>query len=121
MSLTEELSYCGLVCSSCPIFLAAREPDATKKHEMIEEIIRACKQFYGVDYKNGDINECDGCKANTGKLFFGCKDCKIRACAIQKEIQNCAYCNEYPCAKLEETFKNEQAAKTRLDQIRAAL
>jgi hypothetical protein len=112
------ISYCGLVCESCMIYLATREVDKTKKEQKLAEIISKCKLYYGVDYKFEDINDCDGCKSESGRLFFACNDCKIKKCAVAKRIDNCAYCSEYACDELLRTFKTEPDAKTRLDEIR---
>ncbi len=67
----EEVSYCGLICGSCPVFLASRETDRIKKDEMIRRIMDMCRIVYGADYKYDEINDCDGCKGGTGRIFFG--------------------------------------------------
>ena len=85
---------------------------------MITEIISKCKAYYGVDYKYEDINDCDGCKSESGRIFFACNNCKIKKCAAEKGIDNCAFCDEYACKELSATFNAESDAKTRLDQIR---
>ncbi len=121
MTSTEILSYCGLICSNCPIYLAGREQDEQKKAILITEIIHTCRDFYGIDYKEVDITTCDGCTSLEGRIFSGCVNCKIRECCSTKGHQNCAYCNEYPCVNLTETFKNEETAKLHLDQIRSHL
>jgi hypothetical protein len=115
------ISYCGLLCQSCPIYLATRETDLSKKQKLISEIIRACKEHYGIEYKYEDINDCDGCTSDIGRLFIGCKDCKIRTCAVQKGIENCAHCDDYPCDELNKTFEAGSGAKERLDTIRISL
>ena len=112
------ISYCGLLCQSCPIYLAARETNELKKQELVSEIILACKEIYGIEYKYEDINACDGCTADTGRLFIGCNNCKVRKCAVQKGVENCAHCDEYVCNDLAELFKSEPASKERLDTIR---
>jgi hypothetical protein len=48
-------------------------------------------------------------------------DCQIRICAIEKGIENCAYCDDYPCEALEKLFATDPGARERLDAIRAAL
>lgn len=116
--MEEIISYCGLVCKRCPIYIASREINKSKKKKMRCNIIDLCKTIYGVDYKFGDINDCDGCKSESGKLFSGCKNCKIRKCAAEKVIDNCAYCEDYVCKKLREIFIVEPNAKMRLDLIR---
>jgi len=116
--MNETISYCGLICKSCTIYLASREPDKFKKQEMISNVIGLCKEHYGIDYNYDDINDCDGCKSVSGKIFFGCSNCKIRKCAIEKGIDNCAYCSEYACNDLLELFKTDSYSKARLDGIR---
>ncbi len=65
-----------------------------------------------------DINDCDGCKANTGRLFSMCKDCEIRKCVVERNIENCAYCKDYACDKLKKFFIDDPSAHARLDEIR---
>lgn len=115
------LSYCGLVCQTCPIHLATIETDPSEKDGMIREIIRLCKTHYGVEYTPEDINECDGCKSRSGRLFFGCKKCEIRKCAIEREVENCAFCDAYACSRLKDIFQKEPETKERLDSVRTGI
>ena len=41
--------------------------------KMRAEVVRICKEHYGVEHKPEDIADCDGCKAEEGRLFSGCK------------------------------------------------
>ena len=115
--MNETISFCGLVCQGCPIFLATREVDKTKKDKMIYDIINMCKEHYGIEYKYEDINDCDGCKSESGRIFSSCKNCKIRECAIERGLDNCAYCDKYECDKLSEIFNTDPNTKVRLDAI----
>jgi hypothetical protein len=112
------IAYCGLDCLSCPIFLATEEQDREKQKEKREEILRLINEHYGLELKLEDITDCDGCMADPGRLFSACKDCPIRRCAIDKELESCAYCDEYVCQTLEEFFSKEPHAKKNLDKIR---
>jgi Protein of unknown function (DUF3795) len=115
--MDETISYCGLSCRTCPIYLASREGDELKKNDLRIGIIKECKKEYGIEYSIHDINDCDGCKSISGNLFSGCTYCKIRVCAIQKKIENCAYCDDYICDLLVEFFKSDRSAKQRLEKI----
>jgi hypothetical protein len=42
--------------------------------------------------------ECDGCK-NTARLCARSKVCYQRNCCIQKGLQGCWECDEFPCGK----------------------
>ncbi|MFA5238165.1 MAG: DUF3795 domain-containing protein [Phycisphaerae bacterium] len=120
----EMIAYCGLNCSTCQIYLATRETDLEKQRQMREQIVIAIKKYLGEEKRVEDITDCDGCKAQGGRLYSNCRNCQIRKCASEKGLENCAYCGEYPCEKLSKFFdsEGEQAgAKKRLDAIKAQL
>ena len=117
--MDEIIAYCGLICHTCPILLATREKNDEKRAKMRAEIAQAIKEHYGVEHKPEDIVDCDGCKTKSGRLF--CKDCEIRKCAREKNIENCAYCSKYACEKLEKVFVTDPEASKRLDEIRSRL
>jgi len=117
--MDEVIAYCGLTCHTCAIFLATRETDSEKKNKMRAEIARVIKEQYGVEQRAEDIGDCDGCRTEDGRVF--CKDCKVRKCAKEKGVENCAYCTEYACDKLKELFVKDPEAKTRLELIRSSL
>jgi hypothetical protein len=117
--MKENLAYCGLICEKCPIYLATREPDEKKKYEIRADIAEQIKKHYGQKTSPEDVGDCDGCKAETGRLF--CTDCQIRICAVEKGIANCAYCDDYPCQQLEKLFTTDVDARKRLDAVRNGL
>jgi len=49
--LNEELAYCGLICKTCPVYLASRITDAKEQEKMRIEIARLCKEEYSIQYK----------------------------------------------------------------------
>jgi len=116
--MNKMIAYCGLVCRTCPIYLVTREKNKEKQKEKRKEIVKLLKEHYGLEFKLEDITDCDGCTAETGRLFSACKDCPIRKCARKKKLESCAYCEEYACKTLEEFFAKEPSAKTRLEKIR---
>jgi hypothetical protein len=117
----EVISYCGLICKKCPIYLATREKNDDKRYKMRAEIARQIKEHYGEEYKPEDITDCDGCKTEGGRLFSGSKNCHMRKCARQKGFENCAHCNEYACERIEKFFAADPDARERLDAIRREL
>ena len=119
--MNETISYCGLNCHTCTIYLATREKNEDKKFQMRVEIAQQIKKIYGQECKPEDVTDCDGCKTENGRLFSGCKECEIRKCARQKGIENCAHCNEYACERLDRFFTTYPEPKSRLDVIRSAL
>ncbi|HYK89715.1 MAG TPA: DUF3795 domain-containing protein [Acidobacteriota bacterium] len=114
------IAYCGLNCRTCQIYLATRVSDKEQQIRMKTDIARLCREHYGLEYEPEDITDCDGC-AQGGRLFSGCSVCLIRKCAVEKSVENCAYCDEYVCANLAAHFSSEPTAKTRLDEIRSGI
>jgi hypothetical protein len=112
------ISYCGLYCDTCPIHLATLETDKEMQRNKRFEIAKLCREQYGMDYNPDDITDCDGCRTENGRLFSGCKTCEIRKCAIEKRVENCAYCDEYACEKLKAFLVKEPIAETRLNELR---
>jgi hypothetical protein len=116
--MNEMLSYCGLICNTCPIYTATRETNKEEQTRKRTEIARMCREHYGMNYEFSNITDCDGCRTDNGRLFSGCKDCAIRECAKLKAIENCAYCSDYICRSLELFFVQDPSAKVRLNEVR---
>jgi predicted nucleic acid binding AN1-type Zn finger protein len=116
--MSDMLSYCGLICNTCPIYLATKETDKEEQNRMKAEIAKSFEKAYGIYFEASDIADCDGCHTAGGRLFSACNDCKIRRCAMQKMIENCAHCAEYVCKELEVHFQKDASAKERLDKVK---
>ena len=114
-------AYCGLACNTCPIYLATLETDISCQQEMRISIAQICTEKYNMKLHPEDINDCDGCRAETGRLFSGCKDCRIRECAQGKNLESCGYCADYACDNLQEFFRHDPGSKTRLEEIRKSV
>ncbi len=112
------IAYCGLACDTCPIHKATLEQDPVKRHSMRVAIARVCREQYAMDLQLHDITDCDGCTAQSGRLFSGCAKCEIRACAINRKVASCAYCTDYACDKLMQHFTMDPSAQTRLEALR---
>ncbi len=116
--MEEMIAFCGLTCHLCPTYIATKTNDDEKRIK----IVRRWSQDYE-KHKNLKPKEvvCDGCLTNDGRLFKTCQVCPIRECGIEKRVLNCAYCEEYPCQKLDEIFSLAPESKKKLDEINSAL
>jgi RecJ-like exonuclease len=111
--MNKMIAYCGIVCTECPAFLATQKEDDAKRKEIAE----AWSKQYKMAIKPEDIN-CDGCKSQ-GKRIIGYSNiCEIRKCGKEKQVENCAYCDEYGCEKLTKFLAMAPQAKTTLEAIR---
>jgi len=109
------MAICGLICTTCPVYLAGREPDPEIRVKMRIGIARICEEKYGLKYRPEEITGCDGCGVDAERLFAPCRECPIRLCARDRGLYNCAYCSDYPCARLEDFFAAEPEARVRLE------
>lgn len=112
------LAFCGLDCGTCPIHLATLEEDPDVKAGMRIEIADMLARIYSSIPKPDIISDCDGCRIINGRLFTGCLNCIIRKCAMDKSLENCAYCSNYPCDILKRHFASDPGAKANLEMIR---
>ena len=119
--MKETVSYCGLICSGCPIHWATTETDQDLKIKMRTEIAALTRRLYDMDMTPEEITACDGCLVENGRLFPGCTSCPIRACAKQRGLPNCAYCEDYICAELEKFFRDNPESKSRLEFIHSVI
>ena len=115
------IAYCGLDCSTCPLHLATLETDRSRQLEMRTDIARLCSEHYKMEIKPEDINDCDGCRTGTGRLFIGCAQCGIRECAIKTSLESCAFCADYACEMLKAHWKLDPVAQDRLEKARKAV
>ena len=110
MKKEKYLSYCGLYCDLCGARCRtpnkAKELADTLRHGEFEEwgpSFPEFNDFWKLLNQLADVPEEKCCKT----MKCGHPDCSIRKCAMQKELETCAFCNEYPCEKITRFAKSE--------------
>ncbi len=107
--IKERLSPCGLHCGKC---FAYKEGDIVKSSKALKKDLGEfdvyAKRFVKLldrpifekyqDFKEMleyfAIGDCSGCRNETCKLF---KNCKVRLCSENKDVDFCFQCAEFPC------------------------
>lgn len=107
------IAYCGLVCSSCPQFLATKIDNDVAR----EKTAAFLAKKFGLNLKPEDIN-CDGCLAVGGRLLDFCMTCEIKKCCSKKGLENCTVCNEQPCKELVKLHEFSPGAKAAFDSLK---
>ncbi len=117
MSDEKIVAFCGIVCTECPAFLARKNDDDELRRKTAE---RWSSPEFPIKAESID---CYGCFATDKKMMEFCRQCRIRNCGVEKGVENCAYCDEYPCLKLEELWKHLQLPEPKevLDKIKKQL
>jgi len=114
--MDKQIGCCGITCSECPAFQATQENDNNK----MAEVAKLWSKEFHAEIKPEDIN-CDGCLSESGRLCSHCYVCEIRKCCMERQLKNCAHCDDYPCKKLNEFFSMVPEAKATLDEIKKSL
>jgi hypothetical protein len=109
------ISYCGITCSECDAYLATQTKDTTE----LERVAAAWSEAYKTDITAAAIM-CDGCLATEEPHSSYCLECGIRACAIDRGVASCAYCEDYGCDTLEGFVSQVSGLRQALESIRAA-
>ena len=105
------ISYCGLVCSECPAYLA-------KKDNNDEKRIMTAKAWSSDTFTvNPEDVNCDGCLTPGGEMFKYCGECFIRSCGVERKVENCGTCHDYGCDRIKYHTDRSPECKGILDEI----
>ena len=80
---------CGLYCGVCGIYIADRDNNEKFKEKL--------STVYNVGVEK---IRCKGCLSDD--VFFYCQVCSIKSCTIEKGIEGCHQCSDFPCKLIEE-------------------
>jgi hypothetical protein len=86
---SEMIGYCGYSCYLC----AARSDDITIRQKLVDD----WRKFFGHENYTAENVKCDGCLSDG---VVADNVCKARPCAKDRGVENCAYCDDFPCDKM---------------------
>jgi len=109
------IARCGIVCSECEGYKATQAND----REELERVAKKWSELFHAPI-TAEYVVCDGCLTTTGRMGGHLAECDIRACAIEHNVLNCAYCDEYGCAKITGFLAQVPEARQTLEKIRAS-
>ncbi|HOQ98833.1 MAG TPA: DUF3795 domain-containing protein [Anaerolineae bacterium] len=99
------LGYCGIHCDECRGFRGTVGGDMALLESLAERFGNAPRDWV-----------CLGCQpAQQPFLATFCAGCAIRACAVARELPNCAACGDYEgCTRLHDFIQaeSEQVVRT---------
>ena len=106
------LAYCGLKCLECPVFRATK----TNDEKLRIETAKNWSEYFEKGVKPEELY-CDGCHTLNGRMFWWCEKCPVRLCAGKRQIQNCGFCDDYPCKDIMEIHEINPQAKKEIENI----
>lgn len=89
--MAEILARCGYRCDLCPGYV-----DNIKSDEDRQRVSDGWFKYIGVRVPLEEI----GCRGCLEKEEPADQDCPVRPCVQEKGLDNCGYCREFPCSKL---------------------
>ena len=107
------ISYCGLLCSECPVYVATAQNDNLAKAKLAKEYSGGGNQFSVQDM------DCYGCFSESSRSNKMCGSCEIRNCARPRGLKNCGYCGDYPCRYINDHVPEGSDNRKRLDRVKA--
>lgn len=87
--MDKDLAYCGYRCDRC----AARSSDPAVRAQLVE----GWRRIFGHQMYTVDNVLCVGCR-NEG--HHADTSCEARPCAMEKGVESCALCADFPCKKV---------------------
>ena len=108
----EYISYCGILCNECPVFIATAGNDEQMKARLAGEYSNERHKFSAADIK------CYGCFWEGACNSKICGNCEIRVCAAARAVKNCGYCSDYPCSHINAHVREGSENRKRLDKMR---
>jgi len=89
--MKEILSKCGFRCDLCPAYSENITCDEDKK-----AVSEGWKRLFGFEIPPEEI-ECVGCHNKGNHPDNGCP---VRPCAVERNIENCGFCDNFECDAL---------------------
>jgi len=104
----EMIARCGYNCCLCLIYRdnLKGEQDRIRFRDIL-------RKYYG-DEVTLEACYCDGCLTDDSQNpTLINTECQIRPCVLEKGLDNCAYCHQYPCDMLERAMIDYGAVEKR--------
>jgi hypothetical protein len=92
----KKIAYCGDCCTYCPKYFANLS-DNKKKQKHVGVLMKRVGWRYNLD--EPEKMKCRGCQ--------DVEECEynVKECCIERNIENCGKCIDYPCSKIENAFE----------------
>lgn len=95
-SAVEKITMCGYRCDLCKAFA----PNI-KNNDEREMLSTVWNKYYDLDIPAEKIY-CDGCRCTKENAKRIDMNCPVRRCVIEKQIDNCGECADFPCVVFDE-------------------
>jgi hypothetical protein len=109
------IAKCGLECTQCDAYIATQKNDLEALQKMADE----AREQFKIEL-TADQSRCTGCLSDEIQIAY-CSECGVRLCALEKGVENCAYCDDFGCEIISGFLAKAPQAKANLEKIRNTL
>ncbi len=102
------LTRCGYRCDLC----LAYRPNVEKNPSDQQKLSDGWYKYFGFRLSPTDIL-CDGCMEEDPMLID--KNCPVRPCVIERNLNNCAQCAQFLCEKLKERLVTYEEIRSKME------
>ena len=107
--MSDIVARCGYKCNLCLIYRDNLKKDEQNKQKYRDSLLK----YYG-DQLTLEQCYCDGCMTEDIENPIRVDvNCQVRPCVIEKGLENCGYCEQYPCQILEPKMIDYEQVKER--------
>ena len=98
------MAACGIDCNECASYKVTTEQDL-KSAELLLPWFRS-QGLVGENESAEAVLKhapfCTGCWNIANNCYWvNCNNCNYRTCCVEKQIEHCGYCSDFPCAHYE--------------------
>jgi len=92
-----KMAACGIDCSECAQYKVTAEHDLAAAESLVGWFRSEgwIGEYDGAESIMEKAPLCNGCWDKTGVCF--CDDCGLRICCVEKELEHCGECSDFPC------------------------
>lgn len=91
------MGCCGFNCNGCPAFA----DNLGSPHDQ-ERTVQAWGSYFGISVPSG-MACCRGCRSPDREGWdYPDRLCEIRQCVLDRGVETCGECAEFPCARFQE-------------------
>jgi hypothetical protein len=113
---------CGVDCTECGSYKVTMERDLNAAKDLVEwyRDMKWIEENEGAEAVLRKNPLCKGCWNTTEDCFFRCgnsNECGLRTCCIEKQIDHCGHCIDFPCDKYLDFANGHGVHKKAMDYL----
>ena len=114
------LAACGIDCNECASYKVTTEQNLESAELMLPWFRSQglIEESEGAEAILKYAPFCTGCWKIAGDCYWpGCNNCNLRICCIEKQINHCGECSDFPCEPYKKFASGGEVYKKAMDYL----